>query len=171
LTEPSCRAFDEQRIAANGAPTHIAYSALIFLLHWHRKAGAFCGSSEFREFWTSHSRASDSDRTSLFPVPPRKFPARPSKIPCFFAQGILLQTIESADQLRAESAEEGQTPQNSLLNSLLSGNSARRRVRIGLRPQRRKTKVAAWEQGTKKPSGPASELLQLVDRKGLDVLA
>jgi hypothetical protein len=34
-----------------------------------------------------------------------------------------------------------------------------------------KTTIAAWEQGTKKPSDPASELLQLVDRKGLDVLA
>lgn len=34
-----------------------------------------------------------------------------------------------------------------------------------------KTTVAAWEQGTKKPSGPASKLLDLVDRKGLDALA
>jgi putative transcriptional regulator len=34
-----------------------------------------------------------------------------------------------------------------------------------------KTTVAAWEQGTKKPSGAASKLLDLVDRKGLDVLA
>jgi putative transcriptional regulator len=34
-----------------------------------------------------------------------------------------------------------------------------------------KTTVAAWEQGTKKPSGAASKLLELVDRKGLDVLA
>ena len=33
-----------------------------------------------------------------------------------------------------------------------------------------KTTVAAWEQGTKKPSGAASKLLELVDRKGLDVL-
>jgi putative transcriptional regulator len=32
------------------------------------------------------------------------------------------------------------------------------------------TTVAAWEQGTKKPSGPAVKLLDLVDRKGLDVL-
>ncbi len=31
--------------------------------------------------------------------------------------------------------------------------------------------VAAWEQGTKKPSGAASKLLELVDRKGLDALA
>jgi putative transcriptional regulator len=34
-----------------------------------------------------------------------------------------------------------------------------------------KTTVAAWEQGTKKPSGAASKLLELVDRRGLDVLA
>jgi len=34
-----------------------------------------------------------------------------------------------------------------------------------------KTTVAAWEQGTKKPSGPASKLLDIVDRKGLDALA
>ena len=34
-----------------------------------------------------------------------------------------------------------------------------------------KTTVAAWEQGTKKPSGAASKLLDLADRKGLDVLA
>jgi putative transcriptional regulator len=34
-----------------------------------------------------------------------------------------------------------------------------------------KTTVAAWEQGTKKPSGAASKLLEIVDRKGLDVLA
>jgi len=33
-----------------------------------------------------------------------------------------------------------------------------------------KTTVAAWEQGTKKPSGAASKLLELVDHKGLDVL-
>jgi len=33
-----------------------------------------------------------------------------------------------------------------------------------------KTTVAAWEQGTKKPSGPASKLLQIVDQKGLDAL-
>jgi putative transcriptional regulator len=32
------------------------------------------------------------------------------------------------------------------------------------------TTVAAWEQGTKKPSGPAVKLLDLVDRKGLDIL-
>jgi putative transcriptional regulator len=32
------------------------------------------------------------------------------------------------------------------------------------------TTVAAWEQGTKKPSGLAVKLLDLVDRKGLDVL-
>lgn len=30
--------------------------------------------------------------------------------------------------------------------------------------------VAAWEQGTKKPSGPAIKILDLVERKGLDVL-
>ncbi|PDT15569.1 transcriptional regulator [Rhizobium sp. J15] len=30
--------------------------------------------------------------------------------------------------------------------------------------------VAAWEQGTKKPSGPAVKILDLVERKGLDVL-
>jgi putative transcriptional regulator len=34
-----------------------------------------------------------------------------------------------------------------------------------------KTTVAAWEQGTKKPSGTAAKLLDLVERKGLDVLA
>lgn len=34
-----------------------------------------------------------------------------------------------------------------------------------------KTTVAAWEQGTKTPSGPAAKLLDLVDRKGLDALA
>lgn len=34
-----------------------------------------------------------------------------------------------------------------------------------------KTTVAAWEQGTKKPSGAAAKLLDLVERKGLDVLA
>ena len=34
-----------------------------------------------------------------------------------------------------------------------------------------KTTVAAWEQGTKKPSRAASKLLDLADRKGLDVLA
>jgi putative transcriptional regulator len=33
-----------------------------------------------------------------------------------------------------------------------------------------KTTVAAWEQGTKKPSGAASKLLDIVDRKGLDAL-
>jgi len=33
-----------------------------------------------------------------------------------------------------------------------------------------KTTVAAWEQGTKKPSGPAAKLLELVERKGLEVL-
>jgi putative transcriptional regulator len=34
-----------------------------------------------------------------------------------------------------------------------------------------KTTVAAWEQGSKKPSGAAAKLLELVERKGLDVLA
>jgi putative transcriptional regulator len=34
-----------------------------------------------------------------------------------------------------------------------------------------KLTVAAWEQGTKKPSGPATKLLDLVDRKGLGVLS
>jgi putative transcriptional regulator len=33
------------------------------------------------------------------------------------------------------------------------------------------TTVAAWEQGTKKPSGPAVKLLDLVERNGLGVLA
>jgi putative transcriptional regulator len=33
-----------------------------------------------------------------------------------------------------------------------------------------KTTVAAWEQGTKKPNGAAVKLLDLVERKGLDVL-
>jgi putative transcriptional regulator len=32
------------------------------------------------------------------------------------------------------------------------------------------TTVAAWEQGTKKPNRTAGKLLNLVDRKGLDVL-
>ena len=32
------------------------------------------------------------------------------------------------------------------------------------------TTVAAWEQGTKKPSGPAVKLLDLVERKGLEAL-
>lgn len=34
----------------------------------------------------------------------------------------------------------------------------------------KKITVAAWEQGTKKPSGPAVKILDLVERKGLDVL-
>jgi putative transcriptional regulator len=34
-----------------------------------------------------------------------------------------------------------------------------------------KTTVAAWEQGTKKPSGAAAKLLELIERKGLDALA
>ena len=34
-----------------------------------------------------------------------------------------------------------------------------------------KTTVAAWEQGTKKPNGAATRLLELVERKGLDALA
>jgi putative transcriptional regulator len=34
----------------------------------------------------------------------------------------------------------------------------------------KKATVAAWEQGTKTPSGPALKLLQLVERKGLDAL-
>jgi putative transcriptional regulator len=34
-----------------------------------------------------------------------------------------------------------------------------------------KNTVASWEQDEKKPSGPASKLLDLVDRKGLDALA
>ncbi len=33
------------------------------------------------------------------------------------------------------------------------------------------TTVAAWEQGTKKPSGAAVKLLDLVERKGLGALA
>ncbi|MEO5327647.1 MAG: helix-turn-helix domain-containing protein [Magnetococcus sp. THC-1_WYH] len=33
-----------------------------------------------------------------------------------------------------------------------------------------KTTVQQWEQGKKKPSGPAQRLLDLVDRKGLAVL-
>lgn len=31
--------------------------------------------------------------------------------------------------------------------------------------------VSAWEQGTKKPSGPAAKLLNLVETKGLEALA
>lgn len=34
-----------------------------------------------------------------------------------------------------------------------------------------KTTVQQWEQGLKKPSGPAQRLLDLVERKGLSVLA
>jgi len=34
-----------------------------------------------------------------------------------------------------------------------------------------KTTVAQWEQGVKKPSGPAAKLLDLVDRKGIATLA
>ncbi len=34
-----------------------------------------------------------------------------------------------------------------------------------------KTTVQHWEQGVKKPSGPARRLLDLVDRKGLSVFA
>jgi putative transcriptional regulator len=34
-----------------------------------------------------------------------------------------------------------------------------------------KLTVAAWEQGTKKPSGPAAKLLNLVETKGLETLA
>jgi putative transcriptional regulator len=34
-----------------------------------------------------------------------------------------------------------------------------------------KTTVAQWEQGAKKPSGPAAKLLELVDRKGIATLA
>lgn len=34
-----------------------------------------------------------------------------------------------------------------------------------------KSTVAQWEQGTKKPRGPALRLLNLADRKGLDAIA
>jgi len=34
-----------------------------------------------------------------------------------------------------------------------------------------KTTVAAWEQGTKRPSGPAARLLDIVERKGLQAIA
>lgn len=34
-----------------------------------------------------------------------------------------------------------------------------------------KTTVQQWEQGQKKPSGPAQRLLDLIDRKGLTALA
>ena len=34
-----------------------------------------------------------------------------------------------------------------------------------------KTTVAAWEQGTKKPSGAAARLLDIVERKGLEAIA
>ncbi|HEX6956381.1 MAG TPA: hypothetical protein VF194_00205 [Ferrovibrio sp.] len=34
-----------------------------------------------------------------------------------------------------------------------------------------KSTIAAWEQGTKKLSGAAAHLLQIVDRKGLDAIA
>jgi putative transcriptional regulator len=33
-----------------------------------------------------------------------------------------------------------------------------------------KATVAAWEQGSKAPSGPALKLLDLVERKGLSIL-
>ncbi len=33
-----------------------------------------------------------------------------------------------------------------------------------------KTTVQQWEQGQKKPSGPAQRLLDLIDRKGLEAL-
>jgi putative transcriptional regulator len=35
----------------------------------------------------------------------------------------------------------------------------------------KKVTVAAWEQGTKKPSGPAVKLLDLIERKGLEALS
>jgi putative transcriptional regulator len=35
----------------------------------------------------------------------------------------------------------------------------------------KKLTVAAWEQGTKKPSGPAIKLLDLIERKGLEALS
>ena len=35
----------------------------------------------------------------------------------------------------------------------------------------KKVTVAAWEQGTKKPSGPAVKLLDIVERKGLEALS
>ena len=34
-----------------------------------------------------------------------------------------------------------------------------------------KSTVAAWEQGTKKPSGAGARLLDIVERKGLDAIA
>jgi len=34
-----------------------------------------------------------------------------------------------------------------------------------------KSTVAAWEQGTKKPSGAAARLLDIVERKGLEAIA
>ena len=34
-----------------------------------------------------------------------------------------------------------------------------------------KSTVAQWEQGTKKPRGPALRLLSILDRKGLDAIA
>jgi putative transcriptional regulator len=33
-----------------------------------------------------------------------------------------------------------------------------------------KSNVVAWEQGTKKPRGPAARLLDIVDRKGIQAL-
>jgi len=38
-------------------------------------------------------------------------------------------------------------------------------------PERRKSTVAAWELGTKKPSAAAARLLDIVKRKGLDAIA
>lgn len=34
-----------------------------------------------------------------------------------------------------------------------------------------KSTVAQWEQGTKKPRGPALRMLSILDRKGLDAIA
>ncbi|WP_281282518.1 helix-turn-helix domain-containing protein [Microbulbifer harenosus] len=34
-----------------------------------------------------------------------------------------------------------------------------------------KSTVQKWQQGAKKPNGPSLKLLNLVDRKGLEVLA
>src|SRR5439155_25306598 len=49
--------------------------------------------------------------------------------------GIQLQAIEFARRLSTKIVVEGRNPQNSLLISLLAGNSRRRLVRIGLHPQ------------------------------------
>ena len=58
-----------------------------------------------------------------FPGPLRKFPVMAPTIPCSVAQGISLQGIEFAARAGAKIASRGRILQNSLLISLLAGNS------------------------------------------------